>query len=124
LCDRVAIINKGKLLACDSPAALKQQLQKEAIFQIELDAPRPLRPEVFNTLAGLNSFHIIAENGKTTIDLQLAEEAALAQIIAVITEQGARILSLQKREPTLEDVFVKLVGASMAEVEHADTPAG
>ncbi len=123
LCDRVAIINKGKLLACDSPAALKQQLQKEAIFQIELDAPRPLQPEVFNTLAGLNSFHIIAENGKTTIDLQLAEEAALAQIIAVITEQGARILSLQKREPTLEDVFVKLVGASMAEVEHADTPA-
>lgn len=124
LCDRVAIINKGKLLACDSPAALKQQLQKEAIFQIELDAPRPLRPEVFNTLAGLNSFHIIAENGKTTIDLQLAEEGALAQIIAVITEQGARIISLQKREPTLEDVFVKLVGASMAEVEHADTPAG
>jgi len=124
LCERVAIINKGKVLACDTPHALKQQLQKEAIFQIDLDTPTPLDSAVFSAIAGLNSHRIISENGATRVDVMLKEEAALAQVIGRLTEQKARILSLQKREPTLEDVFVKLVGASMAEVEHADSSAG
>ena len=33
LCDRVAIINAGRVLACDTPAALKRRLQREPIFQ-------------------------------------------------------------------------------------------
>ena len=36
LCDRVAIINKGRVLACNTPAALKQRLQREAIFRLEI----------------------------------------------------------------------------------------
>ena len=36
LCDRVAIINKGHVLACDTPAALKRRLQQEAIFRMEV----------------------------------------------------------------------------------------
>ena len=40
------------------------------------------------------------------------------------TSQRARIITLQKREPTLEDVFVRLVGQRMEEVEHADASAG
>lgn len=123
LCERVAIINKGKVLACDTPQALKQQLQKEAIFQIELDTPQPLNMTAFSNLTGMNSCRLVSENGATRVDVTLKEEAALAQVIASLTEQSARILSLQKREPTLEDVFVKLVGASMAEVEHADSSA-
>jgi ABC-type uncharacterized transport system ATPase subunit len=47
----------------------------------------------------------------------------VAQVFAALTSQSARILSLQKREPTLEDVFVKLVGTRIEEVENADAPA-
>ncbi len=36
LCDRVAIINKGRVLACDTPANLKHNLQRDAIFEIEI----------------------------------------------------------------------------------------
>jgi ABC-2 type transport system ATP-binding protein len=36
LCDRVAIINAGKVLACDTPANLKHRLRQEAIFQIDV----------------------------------------------------------------------------------------
>ncbi len=36
LCDRVAIINQGRVLACDTPAALKRRLQQDAIFRIEV----------------------------------------------------------------------------------------
>ena len=60
------------------------------------------------------------EEGKTVMDLALNEEAALANVIAAATNQGAQIITLQKREPTLEDVFVRLVGQRMEEVEHGN----
>ena len=72
----------------------------------------------------MNSFHIDREDGNITLQVALAEEAALAEVIAVLTHQQARILNLQKKEPSLEDVFVHLVGRRMEEVEqNADVPA-
>jgi ABC-2 type transport system ATP-binding protein len=44
-------------------------------------------------------------------------EQALAGVINVLTSANVRILNLHKNEPTLEDVFVNLVGQSMEEVE-------
>ena len=42
LCNRVAIINKGLVLACDSPAALKRQLRKDSIFNFEVESSQPI----------------------------------------------------------------------------------
>ena len=123
LCDRVAIINKGKVLACGTPASLKQSLQKDAIFHIDLDSPKVLVESVFSILPGVTSVKIHENENKTIMDLVLDEESSLANVIATVTSQGAQIVTLQKREPTLEDVFVKLVGQRMEEVEHADAPA-
>jgi len=41
-------------------------------------------------------------------------------VISQLTEQSARIVSLQKRQPTLEDVFVQLTGKRMEEVEKVE----
>jgi ABC-2 type transport system ATP-binding protein len=120
LCDRVAIINKGNLLACGTPASLKQSQQREAIFQIDLDSPKGLEVSAFEQLAGVNMVKLHDEEGKTVMDLALNEEAVLANVIAAATSQGAQIITLQKREPTLEDVFVRLVGQRMEEVEHGN----
>src|SRR5574341_930304 len=46
LCDRVAIINQGRVLACDTPAALKQRLQKDALFEITVASMNGLNPEI------------------------------------------------------------------------------
>jgi ABC-2 type transport system ATP-binding protein len=58
-------------------------------------------------------------DGGATLNLILVEEAALAQVINVFTQKNVRILKLSKCEPTLENVFVDLVGRSMADVEKA-----
>ena len=44
----------------------------------------------------------------------------LTEVISTLSSHGAHILNLQKREPTLEDVFVDLVGLSMAEAEKSE----
>jgi ABC-2 type transport system ATP-binding protein len=123
LCDRVAIINKGRVLACDTPAALKQKVQKESIFEIHLDSPRPLESGAFTSIEQVNSVLLHPEDSHTVMEVYLKEESAVAQVFATLAAHSARILSLQKREPTLEDVFVKLVGARIEEVENADAPS-
>jgi len=123
MCDRVAIINKGKVLACDTPAALKQALQRDAIFHLEVESPQVLSEAQFQGLSGMRSVKIIPQDGHVDMDWVLEDEAAVAPMISALTAQQARILTLQKRQPTLEDVFVRLVGQRMEEVEHADAPA-
>jgi len=46
LCDRVAIINKGRVLACDTPANLKRNLQRDAIFEIEIGGRDGVTPSL------------------------------------------------------------------------------
>lgn len=123
LCDRVAIINKGKVLACDTPANLKYHLQREAFFQIHVDAAQPLATGRYQNIGGVAHFTQKETETNTLLEFILSQEAVLADVIAALTVDGARIVSLQKREPTLEDVFVRLVGQRMEEVEHADAPA-
>jgi ABC-2 type transport system ATP-binding protein len=123
MCDRVAIINKGKVLACDTPAALKQNLQRQAIFQINVESPQPLDVTSLQHIPGVASCTLASSDGLNTLELVLEEDAVLAQVIAGLTSQQARMVNLQKREPTLEDVFVHLVGLRMEEVElDADDP--
>ncbi len=54
------------------------------------------------------------------MNLILVEEGALGAVINVLNQKNVRILKLNKREPTLEDVFVDLVGKSMADVEQTE----
>ncbi len=126
LCDRVAIINKGKVLACDTPEHLKKDFQREAIFSIDLESAHTIDLDKFIAIPGVNNVLANQVNGTSNLEVFLQAEDALAGVIAQVTEQEARIISLQKRQPTLEDVFVQLVGKRMEEVEeveHADAPA-
>jgi ABC-2 type transport system ATP-binding protein len=120
LCDRVAIINAGKVLACDSPTNLKRNLQHEAIFHLEVS---PIQNDVlsaFNQLPGVRQVTHAAQDGKSELELILESDEALSGVVNTLAVHNARLLNLQKREPTLEDVFVDRVGVSMAEAEKAE----
>ncbi|MCI0478166.1 MAG: ABC transporter ATP-binding protein, partial [Anaerolineales bacterium] len=118
LCDRVAIINQGRVLACDTPANLKQRLQREAIFQIETTALNESGAQAIAALAGVHKVTHRASDGRATLELMLDADDVVGGVINTLTTHHARLLNLRKREPTLEDVFVDLVGRSMTEVEH------
>ena len=121
LCDRVAIINKGKVLACDTPSALKQRLQKEALFVIETSPLNGLTPQMMESLSEVHKVTVDEIEGGARLNVSLVEEAALASVINLFTQKSVKVMNLTKREPTLEDVFVDLVGRSMAEEETNET---
>jgi ABC-2 type transport system ATP-binding protein len=123
LCDRVAIINQGRVLACDSPANLKHNLQQDAIFHLELSPFNGrLSPDLLETLPGVINVTHSPQDGCESLDLILEEEQALAGVINTFSTANIQILNLKKNEPSLEDVFVKLVGQSMEEVEQKGKP--
>ncbi len=88
MCDRIAIIVKGRIVALDTVTGLKSAVQSKPIIEV--------------TLAD-NNDHIETRRIEGE-DVAAAARAALAQ------GEGQRIVAINTLRPTLEDVFVKLTG--------------
>ncbi len=114
LCDRVAIIDKGRVLACDRPSALKRQLLREAIFEVRVSGNSVPR-DALASLPGVKQVNAAVRDGYTDLALILEQESAIGPVVSALSRDGTSILNLNKREPTLEDVFVTLVGRGLAE---------
>jgi ABC-2 type transport system ATP-binding protein len=117
LCDRVAIINQGKVLACDRPDRLKRALQKQVMFNLEVSALKDTSLAIFESLPGVRKTSHTLQDGHSELDFILETDNALAGVVNTLTANDIHIFNLQKRQPTLEDVFVELVGRRMEEVE-------
>ena len=114
LCDRVAIIDKGKVLVCDTPQNLKKSLAGETVFRIEI----PLSAngmEKFGQIPGVKQFAYEHKShlGRTELKFILEEESAISNVTEFLSHNGSKIISLSKMEPSLEDVFVGLVGRGL-----------
>ncbi len=121
LCDRVAIINKGQVLACDTPENLKHRLQKDVLFELATSPLNGLPLAALEKLDGVKKATLREGDGRAEIKFMLKEESALAGVINTLTSANVKIQNLTKHEPTLEDVFVDLVGRSMEDEEHVET---
>lgn len=110
LCDRVAIINEGKVLACDTPKALKKSLQKEAIYEISFQLAMNLNLDSFTDIPGVLRCSSAQKPDETVMNLILENDSILSDVISETNHQNLKLNRLEKREPSLEDVFIKLVG--------------
>jgi ABC-2 type transport system ATP-binding protein len=124
MCERIAIVDRGRVLAIGTPAELKQRVQRESIFRIELDrlagGPTALArlPGVVSATAATTAGATVeAGEARQTVEvnLVLVDDAALGGVVGALSGLGARILALRKSEPTLEEVFVELVGRGFDE---------
>jgi ABC-2 type transport system ATP-binding protein len=118
LCDRVAIVNRGRVVAEGTPAELKQQVQQDAIVDIQL-SPGSRLLDALRGVEGVAAASVSEQDGIDRFSLQLSSDAALSGVMRIVEGSGRQIRGVQKREPTLEDAFVKLVGRGMAEEEQA-----
>ncbi|HKA06276.1 MAG TPA: ABC transporter ATP-binding protein [Gemmataceae bacterium] len=109
LCDRLAIVDRGKILACDTPANLKRLVQEHPMFALTL-SPGPSGVPDVSGVPGVH--HATRAETPTTVELKVSldEEPAIGAVVQALAGGGARILTLKKVEPTLEDVFIELVG--------------
>ncbi len=121
MCNRIAIIDKGSLIACDTPKNLKESIAGRKFFEITislLEELEILRLEEWARKIGANlSIKNLKESPENVITFMLKEERDIAKIISYLTKTGKEIKYLKKVEPTLEDVFLKLVGKRFEDEE-------
>ena len=110
LCDRIAIIDDGKILACDAPDTLKKIVKTSTMLKIDVTLLN--NKSVLDKIPGVEKFTYTDDpaSNLTSLKFVLQDESAVSDIVSEIVHSGAKILALRKTEPTLEDVFIKMVG--------------
>jgi len=108
LCDEIAIINSGKILAFDTPAGLKQKYGGTKAMEIKLkDIAARSVLHLVNKVAS-NSDIDIPETNTISIGSVNAQEMAV-KIIELLSENDVQIESISITPPSLEDVFLAIV---------------
>jgi ABC-2 type transport system ATP-binding protein len=110
LCDRVAIMNNGKIIACDPPAVLKRAIGKLEVIDVKATG---IPKAVVTKLRKLRGVKKVAQTSKGLRLLTPTADAILGQVVSSITSKKVRIDSLNVVQPTLEDVFIKLTGKTL-----------
>ena len=110
LCDRVAIIHEGTIVGLDSPQALLAGLGREILeFRVSGSAPAALAALRDRGIAGADAFAIGA---RMTVPLH---EHATTEALAAIESERLHASEIATRLPTLDDVYLQLTGARIAE---------
>jgi ABC-2 type transport system ATP-binding protein len=112
LCDRVAILEHGRIVALDTPAALIRDLGVEERVVFSVDGALPTGFE--KSLSGVVRLEIQGEqviiHGKNSRKVPLVSE-----VVSLLTGQGVSFRDLRTEQPNLEDVFLSLIGRGMRE---------
>jgi ABC-2 type transport system ATP-binding protein len=106
MCERVAIIDKGKILACDTPNNLKRSVRESARFAVEVEGvAEQWQPQV----EGLISSTWSCKEGRSLLTVSLEKEDTLTDVLLQLRDRKQVVLSINKEEPTLEEAFVSIV---------------
>ena len=112
LCDRVAILDHGRIVALDTPAALIRSLGAEERVVFNIDGSLPAGFE--KALPG--EVRLDVQGDRVVVHARNCREASLvSEVVGVLSGQGVKFRDLRTEQATLEDVFLSLTGNVMRE---------
>jgi ABC-2 type transport system ATP-binding protein len=113
MCDRVGIMNKGKIVALDTPEALRGMTKKGEIVDIVV---KNMSEDQVNSLRGLDGVSSLAAEvqdsvlGQTRLRVRLEHVNSLPTVLDFFFREKIKLFSFRQEEPTLEDAFIELTG--------------
>jgi ABC-2 type transport system ATP-binding protein len=116
VCDRVIIINGGRILASQSLADLRAQVQRTRRVRVEVEGPPAPIQELLQHLPGVESVLVAGTNrgaavtnGTAAFIVEHTGEDLRKALSHTILQQGWGLLEIRSLEPTLEDMYLQLV---------------
>jgi len=106
LCDKIAIIDKGKILTVDSPDDLKNQFGKEKTIKIHL---LKKQSNIDSLLVDIPDYEINFDTGTTIIIHSEQSELILLRVLKILNENNIDIEDLSAVPTNLEDIFLKMM---------------
>ena len=120
LCDRIAIVDRGQVLACDTPAVLRRSVEGGQHVELEVrTGPAGAALDMIEGVAlAWGAPH--PERGTHTLKFRLPEGSALGAVLRTLEGSGYSVQGVSTREVSLEDAFIAIVGRGL---DDAGTPA-
>lgn len=113
LCQRIGVIDHGRIIALDAPQTLKRAFRQGPVLRLELEDLTDRVEPALRRLKGVTEvmLHEKAGNGGWEVTLHLDDaREALPKAVETVSRAGARVRHLQMVEASLEDVFIALTG--------------
>src|SRR6185369_1770705 len=109
LCDRVAIVDQGKIIACGTPRELQEKTLGLSRVEVEINEPAPDQVPQFN-----HGDRLVLSDDRRKLTLNSATPArGIVDIVKWIDQTpGLELTDIHLKRPTLEDVFIELTGKS------------
>jgi ABC-2 type transport system ATP-binding protein len=109
LCDRVAIIDQGKIVALGSPRELQERVFGQSRIELITAQPMPAELPAFEAVAK----HSLSDDSKTLIVFSTRPARTLPDLIKWVDQKGLELEDIHLKRPTLEDVFIELTGKKL-----------
>ena len=108
LCDDIAIINRGKIIAFDTPLGLKNKFGKENIIQIQIK--EMISESILKLASKVSPDSQIIGDGENALKItSIDPQNTLTKLIEIFTLKGIKIINVSISSPSLEDVFLTMV---------------
>jgi len=115
ICDRIAILYRGKIVACDSPDNIRRLIRPETVYNITLQSPKFNKEHEkmlkdLQEMAGVKNLtpRVTPEGVFQRLTLYLDKNYSLSSVLKVLFSYGLEIKSVDAREPDLEEAFIAL----------------
>jgi ABC-2 type transport system ATP-binding protein len=122
LCDRIGIIDHGKIVALDTPTNLKNSISGANTTILTLEIAN-LKPDLLATVRNLECVETISQENSSHLKIHAHGVGAFDSIIDAIRAQKANVVSIQNIQPTLEDVFLHITGREVRDTADQKIPA-
>jgi ABC-2 type transport system ATP-binding protein len=104
-------VNKGKLVACDTPDALREMVKQGEAVDIVVEAITNAQLDATRSIEGVLSVFSKTDDsapGQTELRARLASINSLPNILDFFFKEKIKLINFKREEPTLEDAFIKL----------------
>ena len=109
LCDRIAIIDHGKIIALDTSTNLKKIISGADTMIIKLEIAN-LTPDIITSIKTLDCVDAATQENSTRLHIIVHGEEAFDSIVDIVRKKNGKITSMENLQPTLEDVFLHITG--------------
>lgn len=122
ICERVVILNKGKIVAIDTPENLEEKTKEQNILFVTVEDKEEKMLSLKEKITDIEKLEMIKDNEDGTKQYKIvskSEKDIRKALFDVLPKEGITIFELKKAESSLEDAFIKLVDNATSKTEKA-----
>ena len=122
ICERVVILNKGKIVAIDTPENLEEKTKEQNILFVTVEDKEEKMLSLKEKITDIEKLEMIKDNEDGTKQYKIvskSEKDIRKALFDVLPKEGITIFELKKAETSLEDAFIKLVDNATSKTEKA-----